>query len=114
MGTTVWAGIQVSKIDDAEDNIIARYSYHYSYGADNEPEYGREPVIASVSFGAPRDFYLRQNTDHTKKWSYQLGAGDVLLMEGTCQQNLMHAIPKRKNVSGERINLTFRNVLLEN
>jgi alkylated DNA repair dioxygenase AlkB len=32
-----------------------------SWHSDNEPLYGQQPVIASVSFGDTRDFVLRHN-----------------------------------------------------
>eukprot|EP00884_Botryococcus_braunii_P008453 jgi/Botrbrau1/17609/Bobra.0166s0046.1 len=79
--------------------------------SDNEPLYGHTPTIGSVSFGAPRDFLLRQNSDHSKKIKMGLGKGDVLVMEGTLQQHWMHAVPKRNKVSGGRINLTFRTII---
>lgn len=34
---------------------------HMSWHSDNEPLYGQQPVIASVSFGDTRDFVLRHN-----------------------------------------------------
>ena len=34
--------------------------------------------------------------------------GSFLLMSGITQHNCLHQIPKRKNLKGERINLTFR------
>ena len=44
---------------------ITRYhgpadSIYVAHHADDEPELGRNPVIASVSLGAPRFFHLRQ------------------------------------------------------
>jgi alkylated DNA repair dioxygenase AlkB len=31
-------------------------------------------------------------------------------MSGTMQENWQHAIPKRKKLEGERINITFRTI----
>lgn len=73
--------------------------------------YGHNPTIASVSFGAPRDFILRHNTERTRKISTTLSAGDVLIMSGTTQQHWQHSIPKRKGVMQPRINLTFRTIV---
>jgi alkylated DNA repair dioxygenase AlkB len=64
-----------------------------------------------VSFGAPRDFVLRHNTEHGKKISTTLSAGDVLIMAGSTQQHWQHSIPKRKGVLQPRINLTFRRIV---
>lgn len=78
--------------------------------SDNEPLYGQQPTIASVSFGMGRDFILRRNADHSEKIYVTLGSGDILIMKGSVQQLWQHTVPKRKNVVDERISLTFRNV----
>lgn len=83
-----------------------------SYHSDNEKEYGSEPSIASVSLGIAREFVLRKNTDHSVKYSFALGPGDLLVMQGTVQRDWMHAVPKRKGKEGGRINLTFRQVVM--
>jgi alkylated DNA repair dioxygenase AlkB len=77
--------------------------------ADNEPELGPRPTIASVSFGAERDFHLRSN-DKRWKLSIPLAHGSVLLMQGELQQYWQHALPKRLRVRDLRLNLTFRKV----
>lgn len=73
--------------------------------------YGPQPTIASVSFGAARDFVLRHNGDRSRKISVHLSEGDVLIMAGTTQQHWQHCVPKRKAVCHPRINLTFRTIL---
>ncbi|CAL8467660.1 g7198 [Coccomyxa elongata] len=85
---------------------------HMSFHSDNEPLYGGGVcTIGSASFGSARDFILRRNADHNDKLSYPLGCGDVLVMKGTLQQHWMHSVPRRKQVSGGRISLTFRQIL---
>lgn len=79
--------------------------------ADDEPELGREPAIASVSFGEPRRFVLRHRRERTARCELQLGHGDMLLMAGPTQHHYLHAVPKTARVVGERINLTLRKVL---
>lgn len=78
--------------------------------SDDEPELGTTPLIASLSLGAPRRFLLRRRNDPTQKQEYLLGHGDLLLMRGHCQRDYQHALPKTARVSGERINLTFRQI----
>jgi alkylated DNA repair dioxygenase AlkB len=39
------------------------------------------PGTGSASFGTPRDFVLRRNSDHSDKLTFRLGAGDVLVMK---------------------------------
>jgi alkylated DNA repair dioxygenase AlkB len=78
--------------------------------ADNEPELGPEPAIASVSFGATRAFVLRhRRTGRTLK--LDLADGSLLFMGGTLQQHWLHGINKTAKPLGPRVNLTFRRVV---
>jgi alkylated DNA repair dioxygenase AlkB len=76
--------------------------------ADNEKELGKNPVIASVSFGAERAFHLQHNSIKDAKQKIILEHGSLLLMKGTTQHFWKHQIPKTKKPIDERINLTFR------
>lgn len=75
--------------------------------SDNEKELGRNPVIASVSFGAERSFHLQHNTKEIKQ-KIILESGSLLLMKGSTQHFWKHQIPKTTRPTGPRINLTFR------
>jgi alkylated DNA repair dioxygenase AlkB len=76
---------------------------------DNEPELGRNPVIASVSFGATRRFQMRHKfRKDLPKVEITLEHGSLLLMTGTTQHFWQHQIPKTAKPVGPRINLTFR------
>lgn len=79
--------------------------------ADDEPELGKNPVIASVSLGAPRNFHLKHKTDKEQKLKFALAHGSLLLMEGTTQHFWKHQIAKTARVVEPRINLTFRKVI---
>jgi len=79
--------------------------------ADDEPEFGSMPVIASLSLGATRRFDLRRVDDHSIKLELDLHHGDLVIMSGTTQTLWRHRVPKTKKPVGERINLTFRNVI---
>jgi alkylated DNA repair dioxygenase AlkB len=76
--------------------------------ADNERELGRNPVIASVSFGSERSFHLQHNTIADAKLKITLENGSLLLMKGETQHFWKHQIPKTAKPIGPRINLTFR------
>ncbi|GAA4062338.1 alpha-ketoglutarate-dependent dioxygenase AlkB [Flavobacterium cheonanense] len=76
--------------------------------ADNEKELGRNPVIASVSFGAERSFHLQHNTITNAKLKITLENGSLLLMKGETQHFWKHQIPKTAKSIAPRINLTFR------
>lgn len=82
-----------------------------SWHADDEPELGNNPVIASVNFGVTRDFVLRRSDDHTQKIVIPLAHGSLLVMAGQLQHYWQHSVPKRKTVQGSRFNLTFRTVV---
>ncbi|MBX2847116.1 MAG: alpha-ketoglutarate-dependent dioxygenase AlkB [Acidiferrobacterales bacterium] len=77
--------------------------------ADDEPELGTNPVIASLSLGATRDFQLKHKQDNHLKYSIPLAHGSLLLMQGTTQAYWKHQIPKRAHAE-PRINLTFRTI----
>lgn len=87
---------------DGQDSI--------GYHTDAEPELGVNPVIASVSFGAVRQFVLK-HIKSGEKLKFDLAHGSLLVMSGTCQHHWVHGVPKTKAVVGERINLTFRNIV---
>jgi alkylated DNA repair dioxygenase AlkB len=77
--------------------------------ADDEPELGPTPAIASLSLGATRRFRLRPRagSGHAPL-SLDLPNGSLLLMHGTTQQYWQHALPKTARLVGPRLNLTFR------
>jgi alkylated DNA repair dioxygenase AlkB len=79
-----------------------------SWHADDEPELGEAPVIASLSLGAPRLFTMRQKEDKQRVLELRLAHGSLLIMRGASQRRFQHAVPKEKRVQGERVNLTFR------
>jgi alkylated DNA repair dioxygenase AlkB len=79
-----------------------------SWHADDEPELGPNPVIASATFGAARAFKFKHKTLPETRQSVTLTDGSLLLMAGATQHHWLHQIPKSKTVTGERINLTFR------
>ena len=80
--------------------------------SDDEKELGRNPVIASVSFGAERDFFLKHKIDKDlNKITIALKSGSLLIMLGSTQHYWNHSIPKRMKVKKRRINLTFRKII---
>lgn len=79
--------------------------------ADDEPELGRNPAIASVSLGATRRFRLRHRRNRAEPVTLALEPGSLLLMGGATQHHWVHAVPKTARPVGERINLTFRRIL---
>ena len=78
--------------------------------ADDEPELGTHPVIASVSLGATRRFRMRHRRNAVEPLTLPLTHGSLLLMAGATQHHWVHAVPKTATPVGARINLTFRTV----
>lgn len=76
---------------------------------DNEPELGKNPVIASVSLGETRRFTLRHQLSG-EKHTMELEHGSLLIMAGATQHFWKHSVPKTRRPCSERINLTYRYV----
>lgn len=97
-------GVLVNCYRDGSDSV--------GWHRDNEAEFGPDPIIASVSFGATRQFDLKHlSKDHVKTVKCQLSHGSLLVMGATVQQFWKHQLPKRKLITQPRINLTFRNIV---
>jgi alkylated DNA repair dioxygenase AlkB len=79
--------------------------------ADNEKELGRDPVIASISFGEARMFQIKHNTKKEIKQSLLLEHGSLLVMKNGAQVHYKHQIPKATQPKKPRINLTFRKII---
>ena len=78
--------------------------------ADDEPELGAEPVVASLSLGAARAFVLAARHG-PERHRLLLGHGVLCVMGGTCQRHYRHGVPKTRAPVGERVSLTLRQVL---
>lgn len=94
-------------------NLYRTGSDYMGWHSDDEPELGPEPVIASLSLGAPRRFLFRLKKDHSVKHELLLEHGSLLIMRGHTQRDWQHSLPKTAKPVGERINLTFRRIFPE-
>jgi alkylated DNA repair dioxygenase AlkB len=81
--------------------------------SDAEAELGRNPIVPSLSLGSSRRFILRHRKTK-QRLTFDLGHGSLLIMAGTTQHHWLHAVPKTTGAVGQRINLTFRNILIDN
>ncbi|NXW16321.1 ALKB2 demethylase, partial [Circaetus pectoralis] len=101
--------------------LINRYKDggdHIGEHRDDERELVPRSPIASVSFGACRDFVFRHcdsrgknATRHIKPIKLQLAHGSLLMMKYPTNVYWYHSLPTRKRVLAPRINLTFRKVM---
>jgi alkylated DNA repair dioxygenase AlkB len=78
-----------------------------TYHSDAEKELKKNGSIASLSFGAERNFVFKHKTSG-EKVSVFLESGSLLEMKGETQTHWLHALPTTKKVNTLRINLTFR------
>ena len=69
------------------------------------------PTIASLSFGAEREFQLKHIITK-EKVNLTLTSGSLLIMKGKTQHYWQHCIPKRTRAITSRVNLTFRNICI--
>ena len=77
--------------------------------ADDEPELGPRPCIASLSLGETREIYFRHKSRRDLgTFKLALPSGSLLLMRGDTQKHWKHGIRKLTRHSGPRLNLTFR------
>jgi alkylated DNA repair dioxygenase AlkB len=92
----------LNRYRDGQDSI--------GFHTDAEPELGLNPAVATLSFGAERDFVLRHRKSK-ETLTYRLGSGSLLVMGGASQHHWVHGIPKTGAEVGERVSLTFRLLL---
>ena len=90
-------------------NLYRNGADSVAWHADDEPELGPEPTIASLSLGASRAFQIKRNgARHAERVEIVLAHGDLLVMSGASQRDYQHAVPKVRAAVGPRVNLTFR------
>jgi alkylated DNA repair dioxygenase AlkB len=66
-----------------------------------------DTVVAIVSLGAARRFLLRPRGGGPGI-RLEVGAGDLLVMGGSCQRTWEHAVPKSRRPTGPRVSVQFR------
>lgn len=104
-----------SIIDHQFNSVLLNYyrDQNDSMGmhSDDEPELGKQPVIASLSLGEERSFLLRHKyRKDIGSVKLSLSSGSMLVMKGDTQSHWKHGITKERKPCGPRINLTFRKV----
>jgi alkylated DNA repair dioxygenase AlkB len=65
-----------------------------------------DAIVAIVAFGGRRRFLLRPVAGGPSR-SFDVGAGDLLVMGGTCQRTWQHAVPKVAHAE-LRVSVQFR------
>ena len=97
------------------NRYVAGRNHGIGFHADNEPELGRNPRIAMLTFGEGRALEFKP-----KKWladkepaavptSVPTEHGSLLVMQGRTQAGWLHGITKKIG-KADRITLTFRSI----
>jgi len=92
-------------------NLYRNGSDSVAWHSDKEHKIGKNPSIASITFGQTRPFRFRHKTDKAiGQIEIPLHHGTLLLMSGTTNTYWEHHIPKSAKEMLPRINLTFRRI----
>lgn len=84
-----------------------------AWHSDGEKDLKPNGAIASVSFGAERNFAFKHKQTQ-EKVTLLLPHGSLLVMKGSTQSHWLHRLPPTKKIQTPRINLTFRTIVIEN
>jgi len=93
--------------------LINRYkdgNDYIGFHSDNEKDIVPRSCIASLFIGAERNFTFI-NVKSNETHSLKLESGSLLLMMGRTQEIYKHGLPKSKNLTEKRYNLTFRHLI---
>jgi alkylated DNA repair dioxygenase AlkB len=83
-----------------------------AWHSDDEKALAKDSSIASLTFGAERNFLFRHK-ESKQKISILLESGSLLVMKGETQTYWQHRLPPTKKVKHPRVNLTFRTMQME-
>lgn len=113
---TIWHDVEEvagCKFNSLLMNLYMDGSDYIGYHADDEPELGEKPVIATMAFGVERPLLFKHKFKDIKPVSVDIPQGGILVMKGDTQKYWKHSVPKSKKITGPRISLTFRNILTD-
>ena len=82
-----------------------------AWHGDHDGERDARLVVASLSLGATRVFQLRPKKDSGLRYdpiTVEVAHGDLIVMAGDTQLHWEHRVPRDPRLTGERLNVTFR------
>ena len=103
LGGTELNHVLVNRYRNGQDSM--------GYHADAERELGPDPLVMTLSLGARRRFAIKRHKSKARARVLELTSGSLLVMGGTCQHHYRHALLREPAVTGERVSLTFRQLL---
>ena len=92
-------------------NLYHDGSEGMAWHSDGEKDLKKNGAIASLSFGASRNFAFKHK-ETSDKISLLLNSGSLLVMKGETQTHWLHRLPPTTRVNSPRVNLTFRTIEL--
>ena len=103
---------QINKKFNSDFNgiLINKYDNGTQYiGSHSDDENGLGNIgILSLSYGAERNFRIRNKKDRKIVENIKTKDDEIILMEGDFQKEFMHEIPIQKKVTNIRYSFTFR------
>ncbi|MCQ8181274.1 alpha-ketoglutarate-dependent dioxygenase AlkB [Methylomonas sp. SURF-1] len=91
-------------------NLYRDGNDYVGWHADDEPELGERPIIASLTFGTARNFAFRHKK-LDRQGEVVLTDGALLIMHPEFQRDWQHSLSPDSGIGSGRINLTFRKVI---
>ncbi len=101
-----------TKYDCCFVNYYRNEQDHLGWHADDSPEMDMNHPIAVVSFGMPREIWLRRNGNKLADKKILLDSCSLFVMKAGMQKAWQHRIPKGSRKCEPRISLTFRKMVL--
>lgn len=83
-------------------------THYISAHSDDESQLVPGSDIYSFSFGETRDFVVTCKNDKQFRLVIPMYNNSLIIMKGEMQKFYKHAVPKRVNATGKRINVTMR------
>jgi alkylated DNA repair dioxygenase AlkB len=80
-----------------------------SWHADRPANIPRTAIVPVLSLGATRRFLIRPNAGG-RSTTFSPAGGDVLIMQGRCQRDWQHSVPKQQIPAGPRMSVNFSSV----
>jgi alkylated DNA repair dioxygenase AlkB len=104
---------QLRKLTKIEFNSVLCNYYRdendsVDWHSDDERYFGHDPIIATISLGAPRLFCMKRKVGGGKPDKQILESGSLFIMGAGVQKHWLHAVPKSRVPVGPRLSLTYR------
>ena len=90
--------------------LVNRYQNGHKYiSAHSDDEAGLDQTgVVALSYGATRNFRIRNKADKTQAMNVPLISGELVHMGGDFQREFTHEIPKQTRITDVRYSFTFR------